>query len=194
MWDNIIAAILLFNVESSMPSWLHQETLLRFRRDPQWTQLEPAYYRAKKAKDENDFGGNAETWCQLQRLQGEVPSIYSNDTQWTIGPTNPLSRRRRKLATCPDLWSGRQVPPLNFATNSEHGAIAALGQYRKRSSNVAEEAVARGHVKRRCGSEDDVHFAVGQFEQWPLLHYCRIKRMTAAPTANASGIVLPVSV
>ena len=84
MWDNIIAAILLFNVEcTSMPSWLHQETLLRFRRDPKWTQLEPAYYRAKKAKDENDFGGNAETWCQStsELLQGNVPSIYSSGTQ-----------------------------------------------------------------------------------------------------------------
>ena len=79
MWENIIAAILLFNVEcTSMPSWLHQETLLRFRRDPKWTQLEPAYYRAKKAKD---VGGNAETWCQLQLLQGDVPSIYSSGTQ-----------------------------------------------------------------------------------------------------------------
>ena len=84
MWENIIAAILLFNVEcTSMPSWLHQETLLRFRRDPKWTQLEPAYYRAKKAKDENDFGGNAETWCQStsELLQGNVPSIYSSGTQ-----------------------------------------------------------------------------------------------------------------
>jgi hypothetical protein len=81
MWENIIAAILLFNVEcTSMPSWLHQETLLLFRRAPEWTQLEPAY-RAKKAKDENDFGGNAETWCQLQLLQGDVPSIYSSGTQ-----------------------------------------------------------------------------------------------------------------
>jgi hypothetical protein len=65
--------MLFFNVEcTSMPSWLQQETFLMFRREPTWTRIEPVYNRLKKEK----INEEGKTWCTIQRLQGDVPSIY----------------------------------------------------------------------------------------------------------------------
>jgi hypothetical protein len=71
--DTVIATMLVFNVEcTSMPSWLRQETLLIFRRERTWTRIEPVYNRLKKEMIDEE----GKTWCTIQRLQGDVPSIY----------------------------------------------------------------------------------------------------------------------